>query len=279
MRRISRALLLAALTVLASSVTASALERGEPACRPEMAQDLDNRNWPAEAPRIIRAALKPDEVKLTFVGHSTFRIETPQGITADTDYNDYIRAPGTPVAATMNRAHSTHYSNAPDPAIRQLLPGWSSPGKPADHDVTIGDMRIRNVMTNIRAGGFGDFGGTVYDGNSIFIFEIGELCVGHLGHLHHTLEPSHLRAIGRLDVVLAPVDGGYTLDQEGMMEVLKSLHARLIIPMHFFGPSTLNRFLSTAEQHFAVERQSEPVITVTKATLPARPTVRVLPGR
>ncbi len=104
-------------------------------------------------------------------------------------------------------------------------------------------MRIRNVVTNIRAGGFGDFGGTVYDGNSIFIFEVGELCIGHLGHLHHTLEPAHLRAIGRLDVVLAPVDGGYTLDQEGMMEVLKMLQARLVIPMHFFGPSTLARSL------------------------------------
>ncbi len=99
----------------------SALERGEPACRPEMAD-----TWPAHGPRIIRAALKPDEVKLTFVGHSTFRIETPQGVTADTDYNDYIRAPGAPVVATMNRAHSTHYSNAPDPAIKQLLPGWGT---------------------------------------------------------------------------------------------------------------------------------------------------------
>jgi L-ascorbate metabolism protein UlaG (beta-lactamase superfamily) len=239
-----------------------------------MAQD-----WPAVGPRLIRAALKPDEVKLTFIGHSTFRIETPQGITADTDYNDYIRGPGAPAVATMNRAHSTHYSNAPDPAIKQLLPGWGTGGKPADHDVTIGDMRIRNVVTNIRAGGFGDFGGTVYDGNSIFIFEIGELCIGHLGHLHHTLEPSHARAIGRLDVVLAPVDGSYTLDRDGMMEVLTTLQAKLIIPMHFFGPSTLNRFLETAERHFVVERQDSPVTVVSRASLPARPTVRVLPGR
>jgi L-ascorbate metabolism protein UlaG (beta-lactamase superfamily) len=260
--------------VMLCSSPVQALERGEPACRPEMAD-----NWPAHGPRIIRAALKADEVKLTFVGHSTFRIETPQGITADTDYNDYIRAPGAPAVATMNRAHSTHYSNAPDPAIKQVLPGWGTAGKPANHDVTHGDMRIRNVVTNIRAGGFGDFGGTVYDGNSIFIFEIGELCIGHLGHLHHTLEPAHLRAIGRLDVVLAPVDGGLTLDQDGMMEVLKTLQTRLIIPMHFFGPSTLNRFLDTAERHFVVERSDNPVVIVSKATLPDKPTVRVLPGR
>ena len=89
---------------------ALALERGEPGCRPEMA---------AGGPRVIRAALMADEIKLSFVGHSTFLIETPKGITIATDYNDYIRPAQTPRIATMNRAHSTHYTNNPDPGIGQ----------------------------------------------------------------------------------------------------------------------------------------------------------------
>jgi L-ascorbate metabolism protein UlaG (beta-lactamase superfamily) len=268
-RPVLAALFSAALAVLALS-PAIALERGEPGCRPEMAERM-----PEGGPRIIRAALKPDEVKLSFVGHSTFLIETPQGVTIATDYNDYLRPPQVPVVATMNRAHSTHYSNAPDPGIRHLLRGWNPAGGRAEHDMTIADLRLRNVVTNIR-----DWNGnTIPDGNSIFIFEIGEMCIGHLGHLHHTLEPAHIRALGRLDVVLAPVDGNYTLDQEGMMEVLRTLQARLIIPMHYFGPGTLSRFLDAAGRHFAVERQDSPVTIVSKATLPARPTVRVLPGQ
>ena len=80
--------------------------------------------------------------------------------------------------------------------------------------------------------------------NSMFVFETAELCIAHLGHLHHTLEPSHLKKLGRIDVVLVPVDGGYTLDTEGMMEVLKTIGAPLILPMHYFNPTTLDRFLA-----------------------------------
>ena len=63
---------------------------------------------------------------------------------------------------------------------------------------------MRNVPTNIR--NWID-GGTERHGNSIFIFEMAKLCIGHLGHLHHTLNQQQLDEIGRLDVVFAPVDG------------------------------------------------------------------------
>lgn len=238
----------------------------EPGCRPEMA----SHRLP-----IQRATLAKDEVRLTFVGHATFIIETPGGVRAATDYNDYVRPPGTPDIATMNKAHSTHYSNRPDPAIKQLLRGWDPSGAgPAKHDITLGDMRVRNVPTNIRSYS----GSTDFDGNSMFVFEIGDLCIAHLGHLHHPLEPGHLRALGRVDVVLFPVDGSYTLDQEGMIEVLKSLQAKLMIPMHFFGGGTLNRFLARSQDLWPVERRDTPEIVVSKATLPAKPTVVVLPG-
>ena len=224
---------------------------------------------------IIPAALAADEVQLTYVGHSTFLFETPSGVKIATDYNDYVRPPVTPDIATMNKAHSTHNSRSPDPAIKQVLPGWDLSGRgAARHDVTLGDIRVRNVPTNIRSYA----GGTDYDGNSIFVFEIGDLCIAHLGHLHHTLEPGHLRALGRVDIVLFPVDGSYTLDQEGMLDVLKSLQARVMIPMHFFGGGTLNRFLARTQELWPVERRERPAITLSKATLPARPTMIVLPG-
>lgn len=262
--------LLPRLLALLAFVTAGALparaDPSEPGCRPEMAS--------LRLP-IRKVALAKDEARLTFVGHATFLIETPAGIRIATDYNDYVRPPVTPDVATMNKAHSTHYSNRPDPGIKQVLRGWDPEGKgPARHDVTMGDVRIRNVPTNIRS----YEGGTDYDGNSIFVFEIGDLCIAHLGHLHHPLEPGHLRALGRVDVVLFPVDGSYTLDQQGMLEVLKSLQARVMIPMHFFGGGTLSRFLASSEGLWPVERRSEASLVIGKASLPQRPTMIVLPG-
>jgi L-ascorbate metabolism protein UlaG (beta-lactamase superfamily) len=132
---------------------------------------------------IVPAALAPDEVRLTFVGHATFLIESPSGLRLATDYNDYVRPDATPDIVTMNRAHSTHYSNNPDPGIKTILRGWNPAGGAAKHDVKVGDMAVRNVVTNIREWGGG---GTQRDGNSIFVFETADLCIAHLGHLHHT---------------------------------------------------------------------------------------------
>ena len=78
--------------------------------------------------------------------------------------------------------------------------------------------------------------------------------------------------------MLFPVDGSYTLDQEGMLDVLKSLQARVMIPMHFFGGSTLNRFLSRSQDLWPVERREQSQIVLSKASLPAKPTIIVLPG-
>ena len=214
-------------------------------------------------------------VELTFVGHATFQIRSPGGVTIATDYNDYVRVREVPDIATMNRAHTTHFSFRPDPAIKHVLPGWGAGAEPARHDLAFGDVRTRNVATNIR-----DFnGGTEYGQNSIFVFETASLCIAHLGHLHHTLEPSHLAKLGQIDVLLVPVDGGYTLDTDGMMEVLRAINAPLMLPMHYFNGGTLERFLAKAREFWPVERRDEATLLVSRATLPRSPTVVVLPGR
>ena len=125
---------------------------------------------------------------------------------------------------------------------------------------------MRSVATNIRDyyGG----GGTQRHGNSIFIFEVANLCIAHLGHLHHTLNQQQLNEIGRVDVVLVPVDGGATLDLEGMIEVLTALKAPLMIPMHFFSTYTLDRFLQRISRDWDVERADVPSVVVSKHTLP-----------
>ena len=86
----------------------------------------------------MRVALASDQVRITYAGHSTFLIESPQLVRIATDYNDYVRTPVLPDIVTMNHAHSTHYTDHPDPAIRHVLRGWGpSPDQPARHDVTV----------------------------------------------------------------------------------------------------------------------------------------------
>ncbi len=224
------------------------------------------------------AALNSNQVRLTFLGHATFLIESPQLVRIATDYNDYVKSPVLPDIVTMNHAHDTHYTDHPDPAIKYVLRGWGErPGQPAVWDLKYRDVRVRNVPTNIRS----FYGNTTTEryGNSIFVFEIANLCIAHLGHLHHTLTQQQLNEIGRIDVVMAPVDGSYTLDLDAMMEVLSALNAPLIIPMHFYNQYILDRFLDRARKLWDVETAEIPSVVLSKAMLPAAPKVLVLPGR
>jgi len=221
---------------------------------------------------IIRASLEPDQASITFLGHATFEIVSHAGVTIATDYNDSVRPPLPPVIATMNQAHSTHFSRNPDPRIQHLLRGWNPEGGPARHDLSIDDVNVFNVPTNLRSRT-----GTDYGANSIFVFEIGDVCIAHLGHLHHVLEPEHLIALGRIDVVLAPVDGGFTLDTPGMIETLQRIGPRLVIPMHYFSQARLDAFLDAASAHYEVARANAPTTIVSRESLPTSPTILVLP--
>jgi L-ascorbate metabolism protein UlaG (beta-lactamase superfamily) len=104
------------------------------------------------------------------------------------------------------------------------------------------------------------------------------MCIAHLGHLHHTLTQAQLNEIGRIDIVMVPVDGTYTLDLDGMVEVVQALKSQVIIPMHYFSVYTLNRFLDRVREKFDIETSNVPSVVLSKATLPAKPKVLVLPG-
>jgi len=268
--------LTAALSILLTPAPAPALST--PA-KPEMIEScpgLIARNIPRITPAAFRpTALTPHQMRITYIGHSSFLLESPQLVRIVTDYNGYNRPPMLPDVVTMNHAHTSHYTDAPDAGIAHVLRGWGpSPEKPARHDLQVKDVHIRNVPTNIRSWG----GETERHGNSIFIFEIGSLCVAHLGHLHHTLTQQQLNEIGKIDVVLVPVDGGATLDLDGMIEVLQALKAKLMIPMHYFSTYTLQRFLERAKDKFPAEFNDTPSVVISKTSLPATPKFLVLPG-
>ena len=225
--------------------------------------------------RLWRAAAGEKAAAIDYLGHSSFLVESPEGVRIVTDYNDLVRPPVTPDIVTMNNAHSTHFTENIDPGVKFALRGWDPGGGMANHQLQFRDVRVHNVATNVR-----DFGATRYNGNSIFVFEIADLCIAHLGHLHHTLTEAHLAELGPIDVVMVPVDGSFTLNQEDMIGVLQQIKAKIAIPMHVFSDATLARFLArAAERAFDVRRLPEPRIVVSRAELPEKPEIIVLPGR
>ena len=265
-----------------STIAAAALAAWLPLTGPTEAQERRSSHCiaVAQAPGVEmlrRAAFGdplPDAytVRLNYVDHSMFLLETPGGLRAVTDYNGFAGAIRAPDVVTMNRGHISHWTPDPDDAITHVLPGWSDrPGEPVDHYVDLGEMLVRSVSTDLRPGRGGEA-----NGNSIFVFEAGGLCIGHLGHLHHEPSEEQYAALGRLDVVMAPVDGGMTLPHDTLARVLTRLRSSIVLPMHWFGEPTLARFLDAMGGTFAVERRSDTSIEVSLRDLPDRPTIIVL---
>src|SRR5215470_1308127 len=146
--------ILAALLWAGATATQAIAQDAAPPAKPEMTQScpgLVAAGRPFVDPVALRfAALERDQVRISYVGHSTFLIESPQLVRIATDYNDYVRPTVLPDIATMNHAHSTHYTLSPDPGIKFVLHGWADDEKPARVDLQYRDVRVRNVPTNIR---------------------------------------------------------------------------------------------------------------------------------
>ena len=219
---------------------------------------------PAVVPVALEDGLEPDSVLIRYLDHASFAIVTADGTVAVTDYTGYL--------GTQDLVPDVG-TNAPDPRIPHVLKGWPEDRRPAEHRLDLGSMLVRNVTTDTR-GPFGE--GAMQDGNSIFIFEAAGLCIGHLGHLHQIPSEAQYAAIGRLDVVMVPVDGGYTMRLQDMAGVVRHLRSSVVIPMHWFSGESLQAFLNEMSTEFTVVETGGAQIALSLDDLPSRPTIIVL---
>jgi L-ascorbate metabolism protein UlaG (beta-lactamase superfamily) len=91
--------------------------------------------------------------------------------------------------------------------------------------------------------------------NTIFVFNVEDVSVCHLGDLGHILTSEQLEAIGAVDVLCVPVGGVYTIDGVEAVQVIAQLEPKIIIPMHYALPDLkfdlheVEEFLKAYGQH------------------------------
>lgn len=228
------------------------------------------------SPALLPAAYKPaavpaGHISITFSGHASFLIETPGGASVFTDYNGYVRPPRIPDAVTMNISHYTHYTDFVEPEIKYVLRGWDPAGGIARHNIRIKDARVRNVPTNVT-----ELGGKLSNENSIFVVEAAELCVAHLSFLRHVLSKGQLRELGRVDVLLVPIDGMWTMSHQELMQVIGQIEPALIIPMHYGSGDSVDAFIALASKLYPIKRHSANTLIFSLRTLPRKTEVLFL---
>lgn len=76
-------------------------------------------------------------------------------------------------------------------------------------------------------------GGATRGRNTVYVVEVDDVRICHLGDLGHKLNEDHLDEIGTIDVLLAPAGGGTSLDAEGAAAVVRQIEPRVVVPMHY----------------------------------------------
>jgi L-ascorbate metabolism protein UlaG (beta-lactamase superfamily) len=251
---------LAALFFTAFLLTALGVARVEAACR-----DLN------VSPRLTPLAYAAEvDAIIQYFGHNFFQITTRQGTKIVMDPLAPGRYPTPKVAphvVTVGREHPNHNYVQLAQGNPLILRGLADYGAEWNRVSTqVREVFIYNVpiYQNGLAGALK---------GAAFVFDLGALCIVHLGDLSHRLTPEQLQQIGRVDVALIPIDGTYTMGPETAREVLQQLHPKLAIPMHYRDNLSL---IEVFVNGLTARRSESDTLAVSQASLPAATEIVVL---
>jgi len=226
-------------------------------------------------PRSFRAvpvkSTQPARITIEWFGHSFFRLISPGGtrIIADPFGPELSMSipPVRPHVVTIGREHPNHNSAgiaAGNPLILRGLSGDG--GEWAKIRERVGDVFIYNVPVTQRT----------YDmrtKGSAFVYEIGGLCIAHLGDVAEALTPSQLRRLGKIHVAMIPIGGTFATGPDGARKIIEQIQPNIAIPMHYWDDEILlRRFLRGAK---GVKKLKRGPLYITKRNLPL-PTLIVI---
>src|SRR5215831_2698881 len=214
-------------------------------------------------------AAAPDAT-IEYFGHNFFQITSSKGTKIITD----PLAPGmhatpvvTPHVVTVGREHPNHnYVELArgNPVIIRGLANYGAEWNKVS--TAIRDVLIYNIPVYQQA-----FGNALK--GAAFVFDLGPLCIAHLGDLSHPLTPEQIKAFGKVDVAMIPIGGMFTMPPDTAREVLQQLKPKIAIPMHYReNMSLVSMFLNG----FKSRRLPGNTLPVSKATLPLPSEIVVL---
>jgi len=115
--------------------------------------------------------------------------------------------------------------------------------------------------------------------NTIYLMEIDEVSLCHLGDLGHMLTAEQMEELGNVDILLAPVGGVSTIDAPVAAELARQLEPKVVIPMHY-KTEALSRELEPVEKFLketgGEQVTSQPKLSFNRSNLPLTTQVYLL---
>ena len=198
---------------------------------------------------------------ISWLGHSCFRIRGSHGVIITDPYSpDLGYSLGKPIARIVTVSHQ-HPGHSYVQGIGGELKVVSGPGEyEIDGNLIIG---VATFHDGERGGKRGK--------NTVYLVEVDEVSICHLGDLGHVLTAEQIEEIDKVDVLLLPVGGVSTINAPMAAEVVRQLEPKAVIPMHYKTPAIewelepVERFL----RELGVKQvDSQPKLSLTKLSLP-----------
>jgi len=220
------------------------------------------------------AATAPGTIAIEWFGHSTFQITSSKGTRILTDPHGAFDLPRPTLPqniVTTSHQHGPHNSVGMALGNPVVLHGLTPSGENWQKiSTTIKDVSVYVVPA------FHDKSRGMQRGkNAIFVFRVDDICIAHLGDLGHLLTPDQLKMLGKIDILLVPVAGGYfTVTASEAQEVTRQVKPKIAIPMHYWWDSAVEEFTRGMPR---VKILNNPVFRIAKPELPQETEIDVLP--
>lgn len=164
-------------------------------------------------------------ITIEYFGHASFGISDSEGMKIVTDPYDptvgYTFPSVSTQVLTVSHDHFDHNNVAALQGYEQLI--FADTGS-----FTNGDIKIKGI-----ASWHDTTQGSERGPNTIYTYKINNINICHLGDLGHQLSEEQIKSIGKVDVLMIPVGGTFTIDSEEAVKVINSLNPKIVIPMHY----------------------------------------------
>ncbi|KKQ75848.1 MAG: Zn-dependent hydrolase of the beta-lactamase fold-like protein [Candidatus Woesebacteria bacterium GW2011_GWB1_38_5b] len=163
-------------------------------------------------------------MEITYFGHSSFKIKGKlTTVVTDPFDPEMVGLKFPKIEAdilTISHAHQDHSKAELVNVTRKIIHG------PGEYEIAgtsiIGFATYHDNQKGLERGK-----------NTIFVIEMDNLRVCHLGDLGHELSENQVEDIGQIDVLMVPVGGEYTIGPEEAVKVVSDIEPKIIIPMHY----------------------------------------------
>ena len=206
---------------------------------------------------------------LQWYGHSSFLIQSGSQtkVVADPNFNV---TPGIHAdAVTVSNDHFTHNNTGAVTGNPIILRGITFKQTWQPVRTSVKDITIVNIPSQ-RSANWGAIA------NSIFIYEMGSLCIAHLGNIGHLLTDEQVKVLQRVDIMMIPIDAMTNLGFDDIIKVVDQVKPPIVIPMHYDGARQAELFAVFAKEHYPIKKISQSQLTLNRSMLPRATEIYVL---